>query len=142
MSNLFDLSLKQAKDLLKKKEISVMELTDAHLSRAEAYKHLNAFTTVTTEKAHAQALESQKRYDNKTDKILDGIPMGIKDLYCTKGVESAACSNILRGFKPEYESTVTTNLFANGGIMETIDYDVGRIDDRRSQSTFDIVRKQ
>ncbi len=117
MSNLFDLSLKQAKDLLKKKEISVMELTDAHLSRAEAYKHLNAFTTVTTEKAHAQALESQKRYDNKTDKILDGIPMGIKDLYCTKGVESAACSNILRGFKPEYESTVTTNLFANGGIM-------------------------
>ncbi len=117
MSNLFDLSLKQAKDLLKKKEISVMELTDAHLSQAETFKHLNAFTVLTPEIARAQAMESQKRYDNKTNKILDGIPMGVKDLYCTKGVESAACSNILRGFKPEYESTVTTNLFANGGIM-------------------------
>jgi aspartyl-tRNA(Asn)/glutamyl-tRNA(Gln) amidotransferase subunit A len=117
MSKLFDLSVKQTKELLKKKEISVMELVDAHLNRAEAFKHLNAFTALTPEIAHAQAAEAQKRYDKGEDKILDGIPMGVKDLYCTKGVESEACSNILRGFKPEYESTVTSNLFANGGIM-------------------------
>ena len=117
MSELCNLTIKKAKELLKQKEISVLELTDAHLKRAEAFKHLNAFTTLTPEIAHNQALESQKRYDNNEDKILEGIPMGVKDLYCTKGIESAACSNILRGFKPEYESTVTANLFANGGIM-------------------------
>jgi len=117
MSELINLTIAEAKNLLAKKEISVAELLGAHLKQCEEQKRLNAFTQFTSDFAHKQAEESQKKYDIGTAGVIEGIPVGVKDLFCTKGFESTSCSKILKGYKPEYESTVTANLFQNGGIM-------------------------
>lgn len=117
MSNLTDLTIKEALGLLKNKGISAVELTKAHIERAKAHEDLNAFTQITEEHALKQAEDSDRRYANGSAKLIDGITIGVKDLFCTKGFESAACSNILKGFIPSYESTVTERLFGSGGIM-------------------------
>lgn len=117
MSQLLELTIKEAKSKLKNKEISAVELTKAHLARAQEMQHLNAYTVLTPEIAIAQAEAAQKRYDANEAKALDGIPVGVKDLFCTKGVQSEACSKILKGFKPEYESHVTKKLFECGAVM-------------------------
>lgn len=118
MTELVKLNIKEAIELLKKRDISAVELTEAHLKKAETENaKYNAFTEITRDYALIQAQASDTRYAENKPGIIDGIPIAVKDLYCTKGIESAACSKILAGFKPEYESTVTTKLFSNGGIM-------------------------
>jgi aspartyl-tRNA(Asn)/glutamyl-tRNA(Gln) amidotransferase subunit A len=117
MANLTDLTIKEALELLKNKEISAVELTKAYIERARAHQDLNAFTQITEEHAIKQAEDSDKRYASGSARLIDGVNIGIKDLFCIKGFESAACSNILKGFIPHYESTVTELLFENGGIM-------------------------
>lgn len=118
MSDLTNLTLKQAIDGLEKKDFSSVEITQAHLNAIDALNpQLNAYTTVTHDIALKQAKASDERRAAGNAGALDGAPIGIKDLFCTRDVESAACSNILRGFKPKYESTVTQKLFDDGAVM-------------------------
>jgi len=117
MSKLTDLTIAEARDGLKKKSFSATELTDAHIKAVEKARALNAFVTETPEIARAAAAESDKRIAAGSARPLDGIPLGIKDLFCTKDVLTTAGSHILDGFKPAYESTVTTNLFKDGAVM-------------------------
>lgn len=118
MTDLTSLTLADAVKGLEKKEYSAVEITKAHLEAIDALNPtLNAYTTVTHDIALKQAEESDKRRASGKAGLLEGAPIGVKDLFCTRGVQSAACSNILRGFKPEYESTVTQKLFDDGAIM-------------------------
>ncbi len=116
MNKLTDLSIIEALELLNKKEISSLELTQAHLERASEKNKLNAFIELTEEKAIEQAKLADSRIKTNQNLPLDGIPIGIKDLFCTKGVRTTAGSHILDNFVPEYESTVTQKLFDAGGI--------------------------
>jgi aspartyl-tRNA(Asn)/glutamyl-tRNA(Gln) amidotransferase subunit A len=110
--------LAEARDLLRAKSISSRELVDAHLAAIEAANDaLNAFVLITPERALAMAEASDARLKNGKAGALEGIPLGIKDLFCTKDVRTTACSHILDGFTPTYESTVTANLWAEGGVM-------------------------
>jgi aspartyl-tRNA(Asn)/glutamyl-tRNA(Gln) amidotransferase subunit A len=102
---------------LEDKEFTATELTQAHLTAMDAARDLNAFVVETPELALKQAKESDERRASGKAKPLDGIPLGIKDLYCTKDVQSTACSKILDGFIPTYESTVSGNLFNDGAVM-------------------------
>ena len=113
------LTISEARDKLRGKEIKAAELIEACLSAIEAGNDtLNAFVLVTAEQAMDAAKESDARLAaNKSAGALEGIPLGIKDLYCTKGVRTTACSHILNGFEPPYESTVTQNLWDAGAIM-------------------------
>ena len=113
------LTISEARDKLRSKEIKATELTEACLSAIEAGNDtLNAFVLVTADKAMDAASESDKRLAaNKSAGALEGIPLGIKDLFCTKGVRTTACSHILNGFEPPYESTVTQNLWDAGAVM-------------------------
>ena len=117
MSKLTEITIEQALEGLDKKEFSTLDLTRAHLDAIEDKKDLNAYVAETESIAIKQAEESDKRRAAGEAKLLDGVPIAVKDLFCTKGVHSQSCSHILDGFKPEYESTVTQNLFNNGGIM-------------------------
>lgn len=117
MKKLNNLSIVEAREALRKKEISVKELLQDHLDAMQKHKALNAYVVETADIAKKRAEESQKRIDNNQAGLLEGIPVAVKDLYCTKDVRTTACSNILRGFIPKYESTVTANLFKQGGIM-------------------------
>ena len=137
MSDLVKLTISEARKALKNKEISAVELTAAFLKQMESKRKLNAFVLETPEIALEQAKTSDKKYQNGTDGALEGIPLGIKDLFCTKGIRTTACSHILDGFVPPYESTVTQKLldagitvlgklnmdeFAMGGSNETSYY--------------------
>jgi len=118
MTELTHLTLADALDGLKAKRFSATELTEAHIQAVEKIRPLNAFVTETPEIARAQAKASDARYAAGEAKPLDGIPLAIKDLYCTKGVLTQAGSKILTGFKPQYESTVSHNLLnRDGGVM-------------------------
>src|ERR1700741_2176362 len=116
-----ELTLSEARDQLRSGEIKASELTEARLAAIEAGNEtLNAFLVVTAEKAKAAAKESDKRLSakQKSDlRPLEGIPLGVKDLFCTNGVRTTAGSHILGGFDPAYESTVTQNLWDAGAIM-------------------------
>jgi len=111
------LTVAAARDALRKRELSAVDLTMACLTALDAGDDLNAFVHKTPEIALAQARAADTRLAAGPAPDLCGIPLGIKDLFCTKGVPSQAASNILRGFKPEYESTVTSQLFAAGAVM-------------------------
>lgn len=112
------LSLTDIRDGLAKKEFTSVEITQGYLDNIDAAnKSLNAFVQVTGDQALAMAAESDAKLAAGTGGSLEGVPLGIKDLFCTKGVHSQACSHILDGFKPEYESTVTANLWADGAVM-------------------------
>ena len=111
------LTVAAARDALRKRELSAVDLTMACLTAMDAGDGLNAFVHKTPEIALAQARAADTRLAAGPAPDLCGIPLGIKDLFCTKGVPSQAASNILRGFKPEYESTVTSQLFAAGAVM-------------------------
>jgi aspartyl-tRNA(Asn)/glutamyl-tRNA(Gln) amidotransferase subunit A len=116
--SLTHLTLAAMRDGLRKKEFSAVELTQAHLDAiGKQNAALNAYTEITTDIALAQAKASDAKLAKGAGGVMEGIPVAVKDLYCTKGVRSTASSHILDGFKPEYESTVTANLFAAGGIM-------------------------
>ncbi|MBT3628858.1 MAG: Asp-tRNA(Asn)/Glu-tRNA(Gln) amidotransferase subunit GatA [Rhodospirillaceae bacterium] len=117
MSALTDLTIAGARAALEKRECSARELAEAHIAAAEAARHLNAFVAETFDLALGQADASDKRLAAGEGGLLEGMPLAIKDLYCTKGVHSAACSHILDGFKPPYESTVTANLWREGAVM-------------------------
>lgn len=118
MMGITSLSLVEMKRRLAAREFSSVELTKAHLEAIATHNaELNAFVEVTERIALEQAAASDARIASGDAGLLEGIPVGIKDLFCTKGVRSRACSHILDGFKPEYESTVTQKLFEAGGVM-------------------------
>jgi aspartyl-tRNA(Asn)/glutamyl-tRNA(Gln) amidotransferase subunit A len=117
MTDLNKLTIASARDALRKGDVSSAELTDAYLGAIEGAGALNAFVHNTPEVAKAQAAAADARIKSGDAPDMCGIPLGIKDLFCTKGVNSQAASGILEGFKPEYESTVTTQLFDAGAVM-------------------------
>lgn len=118
MTNATHMTLAEARDALKAKKISSTELTQAHLDAIEKHNPaLNAFVHHTPEIALAQAKAADAKLARGEAGLLEGIPVGIKDLFCTKGVNSQAASRILAGFKPEYESTVTAKMFGEGAVM-------------------------
>lgn len=111
------LTIAAARAKLKAREISAVELTDAYLAAIEKAKILNAYVAETPDQARAMAKASDAKLAKGEGGALEGIPLGIKDLFATKGVHTQACSHILDGFKPQYESTVTQNLWDAGGVM-------------------------
>ena len=111
------LTIAAARDALRKREISAVDLTMSCLTAIDAGDGLNAFVHKTPEIALDQAREADARLAAGDAPAMCGIPLGIKDLFCTKGVPSQAASNILKGFRPEYESTVTSRLFEAGAVM-------------------------
>ncbi|PZO38070.1 MAG: Asp-tRNA(Asn)/Glu-tRNA(Gln) amidotransferase GatCAB subunit A [Alphaproteobacteria bacterium] len=118
MSDLTNLTLKAAVDGLKARTFSSEEITRAFLTNIEAANpRLNAYVEVTADKAIAMARASDARIASGTAGVLEGAPLGIKDLFCTEGVQTTAGSNMLRGFVPPYESTVTANLWRDGAVM-------------------------
>ncbi|MGB8277845.1 MAG: Asp-tRNA(Asn)/Glu-tRNA(Gln) amidotransferase subunit GatA [Methylovirgula sp.] len=117
MSDLTDLSLAEARDALLRKEVSAVELAKAQIAAIEKARALNCFIVETPKRALAMAEESDARLAAGTARPLEGIPLAIKDLYCTKGVQTTAASHILEGFVPSYESTVTANLWRDGASM-------------------------
>ena len=117
MTALTSLTIAAARDKLAKKEITALELTEAHLVAMERAKDLNAFITTTADIARARAKESDARLQAGVAGALEGIPLGIKDLFCTEGVQTTAASHILEGFVPQYESTVSQKLRDAGSVM-------------------------
>jgi aspartyl-tRNA(Asn)/glutamyl-tRNA(Gln) amidotransferase subunit A len=117
MTDLMSLTVAEARDGLRAKEFTAVELTEAAIAAVEGGDALNAFVHKTPDIARAQAAAADKRLALGMAPDLCGIPLGIKDLFCTKGVPSQAASRILEGFRPEYESTVTTQLFQAGAVM-------------------------
>ena len=114
---LTELTLGQARDGLAKGEFSSRELTEAHIEAVEGARDLNAFITETPERALAMADASDARRGDGGAGAMDGIPIAVKDLYCTDGVRTTAASRILGNFVPPYESTVTANLWRAGAVM-------------------------
>jgi aspartyl-tRNA(Asn)/glutamyl-tRNA(Gln) amidotransferase subunit A len=117
MTNLTSLTIAEASAKLKAKDISALELTDAYLAAMEQARALNAYIVETPEQARDMAKASDTRIAKGEAGTLEGIPLGIKDLFATKGVHTQAASHILDGFKPTYESTVSGNLFREGAVM-------------------------
>jgi aspartyl-tRNA(Asn)/glutamyl-tRNA(Gln) amidotransferase subunit A len=117
MIDLTSLTLVQARDALRKKEFSAAELAEAHLAAMEKARALNAFVLETPERARAMAHASDERLARGEGGPLEGVPLAIKDLFCTAGVRTTACSHILENFLPPYESTVTANLWRAGAVL-------------------------
>jgi aspartyl-tRNA(Asn)/glutamyl-tRNA(Gln) amidotransferase subunit A len=117
MTDLTRFTIAQARDHLRKKDFTALELTDAHIAAMEHNRHLNAFITETADLARERAKESDFRIKNGNALPMDGIPLGIKDLFGTEGVQTTAGSHILKGFRPNYESTVTQKLRDAGSVM-------------------------
>ncbi|MEO0380872.1 MAG: Asp-tRNA(Asn)/Glu-tRNA(Gln) amidotransferase subunit GatA [Pseudomonadota bacterium] len=117
MADLNKLGLAEARDALRAGGVTSVELTDACLSAIEGAGALNAFVHHTPELARTQAAAADARIKAGDAPAMCGLPVGIKDLFCTKGVPSQAGSRILEGFLPEYESTVSQNLFDAGAVM-------------------------
>jgi len=111
------LTIDAARTALRKREMTAVELTETCIAAMNTGDALNAFVHKTPEIALEQARAADARLAAGDAPDLCGIPLGIKDLFCTKGVPSQAASNILAGFKPEYESTVTSKLFDAGAVM-------------------------
>jgi aspartyl-tRNA(Asn)/glutamyl-tRNA(Gln) amidotransferase subunit A len=117
MSKLTDLNLAQARDGLASKAFSATELTQAHIERVEASDKLNAYVLKTPEKAMDMAKASDAKLADGTAGPLEGLPIGVKDLFCTQGIRTTASSKILGEFIPPYESTVTQNLWNDGAVL-------------------------
>src|SRR6186713_930175 len=117
MSDLISMSLAEARDAIPAKKVSARELTGAFVSANEGARPLNAFITEAGEKALAMADASDRRIAKGGMGALEGLPLAIKDLFCTKGVRTTAASKILGNFVPPYESTVTQNLWDAGAVM-------------------------
>ena len=115
MSNIIDLKLFELVEKIKKKEISSKEVTKAFIDRSQKSKKLNSYITENFE----NALQKAKQFDEKPDfnKKLPGVPLAVKDLFCTKNIRTTAGSKILENFIPTYESTVTQNILNEGGII-------------------------
>ncbi len=115
---LTDLTIAQAAEGLRRRDFSAAELTKAHTGAiGQLNERLNAYITVTADKAEAAATQADKALAAGDAPTLTGIPLGIKDLFCTEGVKTTAASRILGNFIPPYESTVTANLLKNGAVF-------------------------
>jgi len=117
LTDLTELSLAAAREALAKRQVSAVELAKAHIAAMEAARVLNCFISETPDQALAAAADCDARIARGDARPLEGIPLGIKDLYCTKGVRTTAASHILENFVPTYESTVTANLWRDGAVM-------------------------
>jgi aspartyl-tRNA(Asn)/glutamyl-tRNA(Gln) amidotransferase subunit A len=117
VSDLTRLTLTEARDLLRSRKVSSRELTDAFLGAMERARGLNVYVLETPEIARKMAAASDAKLAAGQGGSLEGIPLGIKDLYCTEGVRTTACSHILENFTPVYESTVTSQLWRDGAVM-------------------------
>jgi aspartyl-tRNA(Asn)/glutamyl-tRNA(Gln) amidotransferase subunit A len=117
VSELNALTLAQARDGLTKKNFSAVELAKAHLAAIEKARVLNAYVLETAERAADMAKAADSRIAKGDTKPLDGIPIGVKDMFCTANVRTTACSHILDNFVPTYESTVTANLWRDGAVL-------------------------
>jgi aspartyl-tRNA(Asn)/glutamyl-tRNA(Gln) amidotransferase subunit A len=117
LTDLTSLTLAEARDRFKSRAISSVEITKAHLEAIERAKGLNTFVVITGDKALQMAKASDARLARKEAGPLEGLPIGVKDLYATEGVHTQACSHILDGFRPRYESTVTSHLWRDGAVM-------------------------
>ncbi|GGA54242.1 glutamyl-tRNA(Gln) amidotransferase subunit A [Nitratireductor aestuarii] len=118
MTELTKLTIAQIRAGLSAKDFTAVELTDAYLGAIDAANgKLNAYVAVTADKAREMAKASDQRIAAGEARALEGVPVGVKDLFATEGVHTQACSHILDGFKPRYESTVTANLWNDGAVM-------------------------
>ncbi|MBN9259275.1 MAG: Asp-tRNA(Asn)/Glu-tRNA(Gln) amidotransferase subunit GatA, partial [Hyphomicrobium sp.] len=118
MTDLTKLTLAEARDGLVAKKFSATELTQAFIKAIDAANpHLNAYVLTTPEHALAQAKTSDERLAKGEARPLEGLPIGNKDLFCTYGIRTTACSRILDDFKPRYEATVGQNLWDAGAVM-------------------------
>ena len=115
MADITNQSLNEIIKNVKTKKVSSTDLTKAYIKNIESAKKLNAFVTTTFD----QALDKAKQFDNKPnfDQLLPGIPLAVKDLFCTENTKTTAGSNILNNFIPSYESTVTKNLWDHGSFL-------------------------
>ena len=115
MTEITNQSLNEIIENVKTKKISSTDLTKAYIKNIESAKKLNAFVTTTFD----HALDKAKQFDDKPnfDQLLPGIPLAVKDLFCTENTKTTAGSNILSNFIPSYESTVTKNLWNNGSFL-------------------------
>ncbi len=117
MTDLTRLTLAEAREKLRAKELSAVELTQSFLDAMARGKSLNSYIVETPERALAMAGASDERIAKGEARPLEGIPLGIKDLYATEGVQTTAASHILKNFVPPYESTVSANLWRDGAVM-------------------------
>jgi aspartyl-tRNA(Asn)/glutamyl-tRNA(Gln) amidotransferase subunit A len=117
MTSLTDLTLAEARDVVRARKVSAVELTRAFVGAVEAARPLNAYVTETPDRALEMAKASDARIAKGEARALEGLPLAIKDLFCTKGVRTTAGSNILSNFVPPYESTVSQNLWDAGAVM-------------------------
>jgi aspartyl-tRNA(Asn)/glutamyl-tRNA(Gln) amidotransferase subunit A len=117
MTQLTELTIADARKLLDAKEITARELAEAHVAAIEAARALNAYVLETPERALAMAAEADARIARNEARPLDGIPIAVKDMFCTAGVRTTACSHILDTFVPPYESTVTSQLWRDGAVL-------------------------
>jgi aspartyl-tRNA(Asn)/glutamyl-tRNA(Gln) amidotransferase subunit A len=117
MSDLLELGAVEARAALAAKDISAVELATAYVAAVEETAELNNYVAVTADRALEMAAESDARLAKGEGGLIEGLPVGVKDLFCTAGYASTACSNILSGFTPTYESTVTANMWREGGVM-------------------------
>ena len=115
---MIDLTIHEALEKLKSGEISATELTRAYIDRIEKFGgDLNAYITTTPERALSDAAESDKRYADGTARAMEGIPIGMKDLFATRGIRTTAASHMLENFVPEYESTVSQKYIDSGSVL-------------------------
>src|SRR5882672_7276658 len=117
MNDLTSLTLADARDRLRQRDFSATELAQAHLAAMERSRALNAYVLETPDQALAMAAEADGRLTSGEARPLEGLALGIKDLFATKGVRTTACSHILDNFVPPYESTVSANLWRDGAVM-------------------------
>ncbi len=117
MTELTALTLAQAREGLRRREFSASELADAHIAAIAQARALNAFVQETPDRARAMAQKADARLAKGEGGPLEGLPLGIKDLFCTEGVRTTACSRILQNFVPTYELTVTAKLWRDGAVL-------------------------
>ncbi len=117
MTDLTSLTLAQARDALRNKDFTATELAEAHLSAIEQARVLNSFVLETPDRARDMARAADARLAKGQGGPLEGLPLGIKDLFCTAGVRTTACSHVLENFVPTYESTVTADLWRDGAVL-------------------------
>src|SRR5262245_51852554 len=117
MTDLTALTLADARDRLRRREFSAAELADAHLVAMEEARALNAYVLETADRARAMAQAADARVHAGDARPLEGLALGVKDMFATKDVRTTAGSRMLEGFLPTYESTVTANLWRDGAVM-------------------------
>src|SRR5215471_5418776 len=117
MTELTSLTLADAREGLRSKKFSALELTEAHLAAIEKARTLNAYVLATADEARMMAKAADARLAKGEGGLLCGLPLGVKDMFATSGVRTTACSHMLDTFVPTYESTVTANLWRDGAVM-------------------------